>query len=181
MERNFFIIHGAYGHNKENWFPWLENELTKKGYDVYNLNYPTPENQNFENWSKILDSHIDKITENTTFICHSISCAFLIKYCTLNNIKIDKAFFVSGFNNYYFKPDFDKINKSMFTNEVSIFKDYCQDITCIYSKNDPFITFEELKNFADSINAKHLVYENAGHFNEKFGYKKFDDLLKIIF
>ena len=25
--KNYFIIHGSFGNSKENWFPWLENEL----------------------------------------------------------------------------------------------------------------------------------------------------------
>jgi predicted alpha/beta hydrolase family esterase len=45
--RNYFIIHGTYGNNKENWFNWLENKLKSIG-DVYNLNYPTPNGQSFE-------------------------------------------------------------------------------------------------------------------------------------
>ena len=52
---NYFIIHGTFGHNQENWFPWLENELKKQGKIVYNFNYPTPGGQNFANWSKVLD------------------------------------------------------------------------------------------------------------------------------
>jgi len=27
---NVFIIHGADGHPKENWFPWLKSELGKQ-------------------------------------------------------------------------------------------------------------------------------------------------------
>ena len=50
--KNYFIIHGTFGHNKENWFGWLEDELLKMGCEVFNLNYPTPEGHNFENWSK---------------------------------------------------------------------------------------------------------------------------------
>ena len=63
--KNYFIIHGTYGHNQENWFPWLENELTKQGFEVFNFNYPTPEGHNFENWSKVLDKAKDKITEES--------------------------------------------------------------------------------------------------------------------
>ncbi len=29
--KNYFIIHGTFGHNKENWFPWLETELKNQG------------------------------------------------------------------------------------------------------------------------------------------------------
>ena len=45
--KNYFIIHGTFGHNKENWFGWLEETLKSKGFEVYNFNYPTPEGHNF--------------------------------------------------------------------------------------------------------------------------------------
>lgn len=50
--KNYFIIHGTYGHNKENWFKWLEEQIKTKGFNVYNFNYPTPDGQNFDNWSE---------------------------------------------------------------------------------------------------------------------------------
>ncbi len=28
--KNCFIIHGSFGNNRENWFGWLEDFLTKK-------------------------------------------------------------------------------------------------------------------------------------------------------
>ena len=178
--KNYFIIHGTFGHNQENWFPWLESELKKKGCTVYNLNYPTPEGQTFENWSKVLNEYKDKITDETVFICHSIGCVFLAKYCIYNKIKIGKAIFVSGCNNYYFMPQFDEINKYMYTDRISEFKDYCSDVVCFLSKDDPYITFDELKKFANSVYAKQVVKENAGHFNEKAGFKKFEEILKYV-
>lgn len=177
--KNYFIIHGTYGHNKENWFPWLEKELENRGA-VYNFNYPTPEGHNFENWAKVLDSVKDKITNESVFVCHSIGCVFLAKYCIVNNIKIGKCVFVSGCNNYYFLEDFDKINKFMYTDEIDKFVDLCEERICIYSKDDPYIKLEALDDFASSIKAIKFVYEKGGHFNEKSGYIKFEDLLKII-
>lgn len=35
--KNYFIIHGTFGHNKENWFGWLKNELKTKGFDLREL------------------------------------------------------------------------------------------------------------------------------------------------
>ena len=175
--KNYFIIHGTFGHNKENWFPWLKNKLENKGYTVYNFNYPTPEGQNFENWSKVLNQAKDKISEDSVFICHSIGCVFLAKYCVTNNIKIGKCVFVSGCNNYYSIEDFDKLNKHMFTKEIHNFVGLCDERICVYSKDDPYIKLDALENFANSINAKTVVYDNAGHFNESAGYTKFEDIL----
>lgn len=29
--KNYFIIHGSFGNSQENWFPWLEKELSGGG------------------------------------------------------------------------------------------------------------------------------------------------------
>lgn len=29
--KNYFIIHGSFGSSQENWFPWLEEEISKRG------------------------------------------------------------------------------------------------------------------------------------------------------
>ena len=178
--KNYFIIHGTFGHNKENWFPWLENKIKEMGYEVYNFNYPTPDEQNFENWSKVLDKAKDRISNESVFICHSIGCVFLSKYCIKNNIKIKKSIFVSGCNNYYNLEKFDRLNKSMFIDDISKFIDLSEERICIYNKDDPYIKFNALENFANSIKAKTIVYNHAGHFNEKAGFKKFTDIIKLL-
>lgn len=179
--KNYFIIHGTFGHNKENWFGWLEDELKLKGFEVFNFNYPTPEGHNFENWAKVLNQAKDKITEESVFICHSSAPIFLIKYCLTNNIKIGKLISVSGANNFKVGvPEFDNINKFMFVDDVSNFKNLCKERICFYSKNDPYIKLSDLKNFANSINAKEIVYDNAGHFNANAGYTEFKDIEKYL-
>ena len=179
--KNYFIIHGTFGNNRENWFGWLENVLKEKGFAVYNFNYPTPNGHNFENWSKVLSQARDEISEDSVFICHSSAPIFLIKYCLVNNIKIGKLVAVSGANNFKVGvPEFDNINKFMFVDDVSNFKNLCKERVCIYSKNDPYIKLEDLEDFAKSIDAKPVVYEDSGHFNESAGYTTFEDLLKFI-
>ena len=179
--KNYFIIHGTYGHNKENWFGWLEEELLKKGYEVFNFNYPTPEGHNFENWSNVLNKAKNKITDDSVFVCHSSAPIFLIKYCLTNNIKIGKLISVSGANNFKVGvPEFDDINKFMFVDDVSDFKNLCDERICFYSKNDPYIKLESLESFAKSIDAKEVVFDSAGHFNESAGYKTFEEILKYL-
>ena len=175
--KNFFIIHGTFGHNKENWFPWLENKLKEQGKEVFNFNYPTPEGQSFESWSAVLDKVRDKITPESVFVCHSIASVFLVKYCIVNNLHIKKLISVSGANNFSVGiKEFDDINKSMFIDDVSNFKNLCPERICYFSENDPYVKLQDLESFADSISAKKVVYKNAGHFNEKAGYTKFEDL-----
>lgn len=179
--KNYFIIHGTFGHNKENWFGWLEDLLKSKGFDVYNFNYPTPEGHNFENWSEVLNQAKDKISSESVFICHSSAPIFLIKYCLTNKIKIGKLIAVSGANNFKVGvAEFDNINKFMFVDDVSEFKKLCSERICFYSKNDPYIKLSALEDFAQSIQAQKIIYDNAGHFNESAGYSTFEDIIKYL-
>ena len=64
---NYIIIHGSFGSKDGNWFPWLKNELEKDNKDVVIPQMPVGVgNQNFENWSKVLNEL--KINENTIII-----------------------------------------------------------------------------------------------------------------
>ena len=90
--KNYFIIHGSFGSSQENWFPWLENELNGREKQVFNLDFPIGiDKQNYNNWEMVLNSVKRFINEESVFICHSIGCVFLVKYCIKNNIKIGKA------------------------------------------------------------------------------------------
>lgn len=179
--KNFFIVHGTFGNSKENWFGWLENILVNKGYDVYNFNYPTPEGHNFENWAKVLNQVKNKISNESVFICHSSAPIFIIKYCLTYNIKIGKLISVSGANNFLVgNPIFDDINKHMFVEDVSKFKSLCAKRICFYSKNDPYISFIALKDFAKSIEAEEIIVDNAGHFNKEYGFTEFKEIINYL-
>ena len=63
MKDNYVIIHGSFGSKDGNWFPWLKSKLEGKDVEVPQMPVGVG-NQNFENWSKVLDGL--NINENTT-------------------------------------------------------------------------------------------------------------------
>ena len=86
---NYIIIHGSFGSKDGNWFPWLKEKLENNNKEVVVPQMPVGVgNQNFENWSKVLDDL--KIDENTTIIAHSIAPIFVCKYLITNKIKVKK-------------------------------------------------------------------------------------------
>ena len=88
---------------------------------------------------------------------------------------------ISGFNNYIGNVPFvDNINKDFFMNDVKIAKDVAEEIICIKSDNDPFISQQALNDFAKDFNAKTINILGGGHFNSKAGYNKFPELLSQI-
>lgn len=58
--------------------------------------------------------------------------------------------------------------------------DLCNERICLYSDNDPYVPLEKAESFADKIKGSKVLIKNAGHFNEKYGYKEFKEILNYI-
>ena len=71
-----FIIHGYSGYSPENWFPWLETELTQLGHEVIIPNFPNPDNPKLGEWLEHFSQY--SLDENTIAIGHSLGCAFIL-------------------------------------------------------------------------------------------------------
>lgn len=77
MKENYIILHGSFGSNKGNWFPWLKEQLENNNKQVDVPQMPVGiDKQNFKSWSNILDKL--KINESTIIIAHSISPALYV-------------------------------------------------------------------------------------------------------
>ena len=177
---NYIIIHGSFGSKDGNWFPWLKKQLEDKNYKVDVPQMPVGVgNQNYDNWSKELSKL--EINENTIIIAHSIAPVFVCKYLINNKVRVKKLIFVCGFNNYLgIDPDFDAVNEPMFLDNLEYIKQYCDDIVCYYSNNDPYVKFDIEKSFADIVSNKQHIIANGGHINAESGYTEFDKILEEV-
>lgn len=172
----FFIIHGAYGHPRENWFPWLKEKLEERGYHVLVPQFPTPDNQTLENWLNVFSQY--KADGKAIFIGHSLGVPFILSL--LEKSKAKACFLVAGFCTL---PE-NKFKEGMRTFvkdfEYQKIKKNCKKIYVYHSDNDPYVPLEKGQELAERLGAKFIVVENAGHFNEKTGYTQFELLLEEI-
>lgn len=145
---NIFIIHGAYGHPQENWFPWLKSKLEKLGCRVFVPKFPTPKNQTLEKWLKIFEKYKQYLNENSILIGHSLGPAFLLNVLEKLNKPVKAAFFVSGFVGLLGNPDFDKINKTFVDKSFNWkrIKQNCKKFYVFHSDNDPYVPLKKRKN-----------------------------------
>lgn len=184
MKSNYFIIHGSFSSPFSNWIPYLRKEIEDKGLEVYTPDFSTGVGfQNYENWSRILKAYVDAnvIDENTVIFAHSIAPIFVYKFLVENKIKVKRLVFICGFNNYLgIDEEYDAVNESMYFDNLADVKNFCNDIVCFYSDNDPYVKYEVEKEFADTITEKQIVIQGGGHLNSESGYVKFIDLLKYI-
>ena len=68
----------------------------------------------------------------------------------------------------------------MYLDNLEDIRNYCDDIICYYSDNDPYVTFDTEKEFADIVSNEQHIIENGGHLNSESGYTEFEELLKHI-
>jgi len=181
MKNNYFIIHGSFGSPFVNWVPWLRKELEKEELEVYTPDFPTGVGyQNYENWSKLLKTYVEAnlINENTIIYAHSIAPIFVCKFLVDNKIKVKRLVFVCGFNNYLgINEEYDAVNNSMYFDNIEDVKNYCDDIICYYSDNDPYVKYDAEKDFADKIASTQYCIHEGGHLNSESNYSEFKELL----
>ena len=69
----------------------------------------------------------------------------------------------------------------MFLNNLEDVKNYCDDIICYYSDNDPYVKYDIEKDFADKVSNKQYIIKNGGHINLESGYTEFEEILDNIY
>ncbi len=181
---NYFILHGSFSSPFSNWIPYLRREIEKRALVVYTPDFPSGVGyQNYTNWSELLLTYVDAglISENTVIFAHSIAPVFIAKFLVNNHIKVKRLVFVCGFNNYLgINEDYDQVNESMYFDNLEDIKNYCDDIICYYSKNDPYVKYDVEKEFADRVSSKQIIFDDGGHLNSESGYDEFKELLDYL-
>lgn len=180
--KNYFIMHGTGANPYSNWFGWLFNKLKKDNEKCIVPQFPINEDQNYKSWKKILQGYHDAglINEGTIFICHSLACVFVTRFIVEMRIKITGIISVGGFNCATENSCIE--NNSFLTKDKVIEKisNFVKFYHCIYSNNDPHFSLDNLGHFADVVNAKKHMVENAGHFDEVAGFKEFPYLWELL-
>lgn len=176
------LIHGAFGNPKENWFPWLKQKLEELNHKVIVPEFPTPENQSLEKWNAIFTAYENQIDEDTIFVGHSLAPAFLLTILEHIDVTIKGSFFISGFLKLLGNETFDSINRTFVdkTFDWSKIKQNCKKFFIYHSDNDPYVPVECANELADKLDVKPKIIKNAGHFNEKAGFFKFEELFDDI-
>ena len=177
-----FIIHGTFGHPNENWFPWLKQELEKIGFEVFVPAFPTPEGQSLGAWKKVFEEFLPQVDGETIFVGHSLDPAFIINVLERVERPVKACFFVSGFVGSLGNQEFDELNDSIANRgfDWEKVKKNCARFFVFHSDNDPYVSMEKASELAGRLGVEPVVVGEAGHFNEKAGYKEFPLLLKKI-
>ncbi|OGI93781.1 hypothetical protein A3A03_00830 [Candidatus Nomurabacteria bacterium RIFCSPLOWO2_01_FULL_40_18] len=179
MNTNIFIFHGTEGYPEENWFPWLKEKLEAKGCKVIVPQFPTPPiiPAKILEWFDVLKDYQKDINDNTIFIGHSLGGVFTLRILEKLRHPV-KAVFLTGtpigiqpILNYYRDNSF-----SGFDFDWENIKNKSKNFVVFQSDNDPYVGLENGKELAKNLGIELSFIPNAGHFNKKAGYTKFEKL-----
>lgn len=187
MKTNVFIFHGTEGHPGENWFPWLKEELETKGYNVIVPQFPSPPvvAAKVHEWFDVLKKYEQYINEDTVIVGHSLGGVFTLRVLETLKSPIRAAFFVGA--PVGVKPilNFDRdVSFSGFDFKWDEIRNKAKDFAVYQSDDDPYVGLGNGEELAKELGVELSFIPNAGHFNARAGYTKFetlrDKLLQVL-
>ncbi len=179
--KNAFIFHGTGGYPEENWFPWLKERLEECEYKVFVPQFPTPKNQDPEHWFEVFRKYEKQLNTETVIVAHSGGCAFLLRLLESIQVKIKVAVFVAPpigvMPIKYYEADRPFIEKPFDWRKI---RNSSDKFLVFHSEDDPLICIGNGEKVAKELGVDLVRCKNAGHFNAKAGYTKFDLLLEKL-
>lgn len=186
-----YIVHCWDGTKDDGWYPWLDKKISNSNNKVIRFDMPDTANPIIEEWISELEKQVSELDENTYFVGHSIGCQTIMRYLESKNTKkIGGILFVAPWLDLL--PEAVSDEESYNTAQPWLntpidfekIKNITNNITCIFSDNDYFVSLEQEKRFKELLNAKTVFVKGKGHISEDDGVKELDEiyneLLEII-
>lgn len=180
-----FIIHGWDGNPDEAWLAWLRRELEKKKIKVVAPQMPNADKPEIGEWVPFLSELVDTPDKETYFVGHSIGCQAIMRYLeTIYPQKVGGAIFVAGW--FHLEnlegPEEEAIAKPWIETPIDLakVKNVTQNITSIFSGNDPFVPMSDKDIFQEKLGAEIIVEKDRGHFTEDDGVTELPEVLEYI-
>ncbi|MBI5614639.1 alpha/beta hydrolase [Candidatus Gottesmanbacteria bacterium] len=177
MKPKALILQAWYSKIDSNFYPWLSQELVKKGYDVTLPDLPTV-HTNLPDMNKQIEfiERLNILERNTIVFGHSLTC--LLGMRLAEKYSLHKLFLTAGW-------DFDDLSvehRLFWPNKIDhdLIKQHVKEIYCISSDNDPYITAFTAEEMSKRLGAKFILIKGAGHFTNQFNISKIPELLPYI-
>lgn len=183
MRHTIFIFHGTEGYPEENWFPWLKARLEEKGQRVFVPQFPSPPDvpAKISEWFNALKACEQFIDQNTILIGHSLGGVFALRILEKLDHPVYASIFVGTPIGIQPIANYDRDNSfSGFNFDWKRVVENAGQTIVFQSDNDPYVGLENGKQLAQNIKTDLTFIPGAGHFNQKAGYTRFNQLLEKL-
>lgn len=184
--KKIYLVHCWDGTSSDGWYPWLEEKTNDQNIKLIKFDMPNTANPKIEEWVDYLNSKVDILNEETYFIGHSIGCQTILRYLETKEItKIGGILFVAPWLDLLPEAieDEDSYNTAQpWINTPIDFekvKQFTNNISCIFSDNDYFVSIEQEKEFRNKLNAKTVIVNNKGHISQDDDVYELQEILDL--
>ena len=184
--KKIYLVHCWDGTSSDGWYPWLEEKINDQNIKLFKFDMPNTANPKIEEWVDYLNSKVDLLNEETYFIGHSIGCQTILRYLETKEItKIGGILFVAPWLDLLPEAieDEDSYNTAQpWINTPIDFekvKQFTNNISCIFSDNDYFVSIEQEKEFRNKLNAKTVIVNNKGHISQDDDVYELQEILDL--
>ncbi len=161
----------------------MKQELEQKGYKVFIPQFPSPPvvPAKISEWFDVLRSYEQYINGGTVLIGHSLGGKFALRVLEKLEHQIKAVCFVG--TPIGIPPIANNERDNAFTdndfnwNEI---KQKAKHFVVFQSDNDPYVGLDNGKELAKKLGVELTFVPNAGHFNKKAGYLKFEKLRDMV-
>lgn len=176
------IIHGTGWNPKENWFPWMKQQLEIKWYQVFVPAFPTPHNQSLETWLEVFEDYKKHVNPETIFIAHSVWPAFVLSVLEQLDTSVKACYFAAGFLELIQIPEFDLLNETITARQFNWEKIHtnCKNFYMCHGSDDPYVPLHSAEILAENLWIEIDIIEWGWHLNDESGYTSFEYLLEKI-
>jgi len=171
------ILQGWKQDVNSNFYPWLKEELEKKGYQVflpelYTMMTDSPEMiPQLMQIEKLLD-----IDEETIIFGHSITSVLAMRLA--EKYKYKSMFLIAGWDFNDLTPEHQSYWPTPLNHQK--IKEHVKNIYCLSSENDPYMTAFTVQQMAGRLDGKFILVKGAGHFTNEYGVDKIPEILEFI-
>lgn len=170
MSNRVFIIHGWGDRADDGWKPWLNNELSSRGFTVRTPAMPNTKHPRCDRWVEELAKMVGTPDDRTHFVGHSLGFTTVLRYLeTLNKGQhVGKIVGVAGF-----AEDLGIDDVASFVDRPFNFEDiraHASSFVNIHSEQDKYIPQECFVRLTKSLNAKDILVKGGGHFTMNEGH-----------
>lgn len=179
--KNALILHGWGNNSKDNWFPWLKNELELRGWKVWVPDLPHTDKPDIRNWDPFILNSFN-INNDTVLIGHSAGSVEILSILGQINTKVKKAILVAGFTDMIKEEVMEAELKGLFKKPFNWenIKENADKIILIHSDDDPYVKLKHGEILKEKLDAKLIVKKGQKHFSISTGGEKFRKLPMIL-
>ncbi|HBF65549.1 MAG TPA: serine hydrolase family protein [Clostridium sp.] len=177
-----YLTHGFTASCKANWFPWLKEQMKKKGVEVIVPDMPNTEDPHLVPWIEKLEENVCEINEDTVFIGHSLGCITTLRFILKKGLKIKGAILVSGFMDEN-PMEVQKEGLIEFVDgEIDVDKVKCliPHRVMLTAVDDDIVPMEATKKMAEKLDIRLIVLDKGGHFIDRDGFTEFPQVLELL-